>query len=152
MKLITNNKKAGFNFFLSDFVQAGIVLEGSEVKSLRSGHASLDDSFVFVKDGEVFLKNCYIKPYEKSSSFTPDSRRSRKLLLNKSEITKLSQRMREKGFSCVPTKMYFEGGLVKVEIALAKGKKLFDKRDTLKEKSTKKAIDLATRNFQKTTH
>lgn len=152
MELITNNKKAGFNYFLSDFVQAGIVLEGSEVKSLRFGHASLDDSFVFVKDGEVFLKNCYIKPYEKSSSFTPDSRRSRKLLLNKSEILKLSQRMREKGYSCVPTKMYFEGGLVKVEIALAKGKKLFDKRDTLKEKSTKKDIEIATRNFQKISH
>ena len=149
MKLITNNKKAGFNYFLSDFIQAGVVLEGSEVKSLRSGQASLDDSFVFIKDGEVFLKNCYIKPYEKSSSFTPDSRRSRKLLLNRGEITKLTQKMREKGYSCVPTKMYFENGLVKVEIALAKGKKLYDKRDTLKDKSVKKDIEIAARNFDK---
>ncbi len=149
MKIITNNKKAKFNYFLSDFLQTGIVLEGSEVKSLRSNHANLEDSFVFIKDHEVFLKNCYIAPYEKAAAYIPDSRRSRKLLLNKNEIIKLEQKMKQKGFSCVPTKMYFEGGLVKVEIALAKGKKLYDKRDTQKEKSTQKEIDVATRNFAK---
>lgn len=149
MKLIANNKKASFNYFLSDFMQAGIVLEGSEVKSLRLGGASLDDSFVFFRDGEIFLKNAYIKPYDKATSFAPDSRKTRKLLLNKAEIIKLQQKAQQKGFSCVPTKIYFEGGLVKVEIALAKGKKLYDKRDTLKEKSTKKDIETATRNFEK---
>ena len=149
MKLIANNKKASFNYFLSDFIQAGIVLEGREVKSLRLGHANLDDSFVFLKDGEVFLKNAYIKPYEKSSSYTPDSRRSRKLLLNKMEIVRLEQKMRQKGFSCVPTKIYFQGGFVKVEIALAKGKKLYDKRDTLKEKSVQREIQNISKNFSK---
>lgn len=149
MKLIANNKKASFNYFLSDFIQAGIVLEGSEVKSLRLGYANLDDSFVFLKDGEVFLKNAYIKPYEKSSSYIPDSRRSRKLLLNKMEIVRLEQKMRQKGFSCVPTKIYFQGGFVKVEIALAKGKKLYDKRDTLKEKSVQREIQNISKNFSK---
>lgn len=142
MKVISNNKKAFYNFFVSDLVEAGIVLEGCEVKSVRAGGASLTDSFVVVKNGEMFLKNAYIKPYEKTSSFKPDERRTRKLLLNKSEIQKFERMVKEKGFSIVPTKIYFnDANKVKVEIGLAKGKKLYDKRQTLKEKSVKRDIE-----------
>ncbi len=142
MKVISNNKKAFYNFFVSDLVEAGIVLEGCEVKSVRAGGASLTDSFVVIKNGEMFLKNAYIKPYEKTSSFKPDERRTRKLLLNKSEIQKFERMVKEKGFSIVPTKIYFNNsGKVKVEIGLAKGKKLYDKRQTLKEKSVKRDIE-----------
>lgn len=142
MKVISNNKKAFYNFFVSDLVEAGIVLEGCEVKSVRAGGASLTDSFVVVKNGEMFLKNAYIKPYEKTTSFKPDERRTRKLLLNKSEIQKFERMVKEKGFSIVPTKIYFnKSGKVKVEIGLAKGKKLYDKRQTLKEKTIKRDIE-----------
>lgn len=144
MKVISNNKKAFFNYFVSDLVEAGIVLEGCEVKSVRAGGASLTDSFVVVKNGEMFLKNAYIKPYEKATSFKPDERRTRKLLLNKSEIQKFERMVKEKGFSIVATKIYFnQTGKVKVEIGLAKGKKLYDKRQTLKEKSIKRDVERA---------
>ena len=142
MKVISNNKKAFFDYFVSDLVEAGIVLEGCEVKSVRAGGASLTDSFVIVKNGEMFLKNAYIKPYEKTTSFKPDERRTRKLLLNKSEIQKFERMAKEKGFSIIATKIYFnEANKVKVEIGLAKGKKLYDKRQTLKEKSVKRDIE-----------
>ena len=142
MKVISNNKKAFFDFFVSDLVEAGIVLEGCEVKSVRAGGASLIDSFVIVKNGEMFLKNAYIKPYEKAASFKPDERKTRKLLLNKSEIEKFERMVKEKGFSIVATKMYInKSGKVKVEIGLAKGKKLYDKRQTLKEKAVKRDIE-----------
>ena len=144
MKVISNNKKAFFNYFVSDLVEAGIVLEGCEVKSVRAGGASLTDSFVVVKNGEMFLKNAYIKPYEKTTSFKPDERRTRKLLLNKSEIQKFERMVKEKGFSIVATKIYFnQTGKVKVEIGLAKGKKLYDKRQTLKEKFIKRDVERA---------
>ena len=144
MKVISNNKNAFFNYFVSDLVEAGIVLEGCEVKSVRAGGASLTDSFVVVKNGEMFLKNAYIKPYEKTTSFKPDERRTRKLLLNKSEIQKFERMVKEKGFSIVATKIYFnQTGKVKVEIGLAKGKKLYDKRQTLKEKSIKRDVERA---------
>ena len=144
MKVISNNKKAFFNYFVSDLVEAGIVLEGCEVKSVRAGGASLTDSFVVVKNGEMFLKNAYIKPYEKTTSFKPDERRTRKLLLNKSEIQKFERMVKEKRFSIVATKIYFnQTGKVKVEIGLAKGKKLYDKRQTLKEKSIKRDVERA---------
>ena len=142
MKVVSNNKKAFFDFFISDLLEAGIVLEGCEVKSVRAGGASLTDSFVVVKNGEMFLKNAYIKPYEKTSSFKPDERRSRKLLLNKAEILKFERMAKEKGFSIVATKIYFtDAGKVKVEIGLAKGKKLYDKRQSLKDKAVKRDIE-----------
>ena len=142
MKVVSNNKKAFFDFFISDLLEAGIVLEGCEVKSVRAGGASLTDSFVVVKNGEMFLKNAYIKPYEKTSSFKPDERRSRKLLLNKAEILKYERMAKEKGFSIVATKIYFnDAGKVKVEIGLAKGKKLYDKRQSLKDKAVKRDIE-----------
>ena len=143
MKLITNNKKAFHDYFISDLFEAGIVLEGSEVKSIRSGGISLNDCFVNIRNGEMFLRNAYIKPYENTGSFQPDSRKTRKLLMHKAEIEKLERKIKEKGFSLIPTKVYFKDGRVKVEIGLAKGKKLYDKRETLREKSIKKDIDRA---------
>lgn len=140
IKLINNNKKAYHEYFIEDTYEAGICLEGSEVKSVRDGGISLVDSFVFIKDNEVFLKNCYIKQYEKSSSFCPDSRRSRKLLLNRQEISKIEKKVKEKGYSVIPTKVYLKDNLVKIEIAIAKGKHLYDKRDVEREKSVNKEI------------
>ncbi len=142
MKIISNNKKAFFDYFVSDLVEAGIVLEGCEVKSVRAGGVSLIDSFVVIKNGEMFLKNCYVKTYDKTTSYKPDERKTRKLLLNKSEIQKFERMVKEKGFTLVATKVYFNNaGKVKVEIGLAKGKKLYDKRQTLKEKAIKREIE-----------
>ncbi len=142
MEVIANNKKAFHNFFISNCVEAGISLEGCEVKSIRQGGVSITDSYVVVKNGEMILKNAYIKPYEKANVFKVKERRDRKLLLHKSEILKFEREVKEKGYSIVPTKIYLNrDNLVKVEIALAKGKKLYDKRQTLKEKQVKRDIE-----------
>ena len=134
MKIVASNKKAYFNYFIEDTIEAGISLLGSEVKSIRAGHISLDESFVSIYDGQVFLKNAYIKPYEKATTDIVDSKRDRKLLLNKKEIVKLTRQVSEKGFTIVATKVYFAHSLVKVQIALAKGKHLYDKKQVLKER------------------
>lgn len=141
VEVVANNKKAFFNYFLSDLTEAGIELQGCEVKSIREKGMSLNESYVVFKKGELFLLNAYIKPFEKAKSFVPDERRTRKLLLHKSEISKFERNVKEKGFSIMPTKVYFKNGKVKVEIGLAKGKKLYDKRETMKEKEVKKTID-----------
>lgn len=148
MKVIANNKKAYFDFFISDTIEAGIVLEGSEVKSIRAGGISLNESYVKVIGNEVFLINAYIKPFEKASSFAPDSKRTRKLLLNRNEILKLTQKVLEKGLTIVPLRVYLKGSLVKVEIGVGKGKKLYDKRETLKEKTAKREIETISKNFR----
>lgn len=148
MKVIANNKKAYFDFFISDNTEAGIELKGSEVKSIRAGGISLNESYVRVVGNEIFLINAFIKPFEKSSSFVPDSRRTRKLLLRKSEIAKLLQKVSEKGLTIVPLKVYLKGNLVKVEIGIGKGKKLFDKRETLKEKTAQREIESASKNLR----
>ena len=135
MKLIATNKKASFDYFLLETIEAGIVLVGSEVKSIRLGNVNLKDTFiVFDKNSECYLKNMYIKTYDKISFDVPDERRSRKLLLNKREINKLMSKVKEKGFTVVPTKLYFKDTKVKVEIALAKGKHTYDKKETLQNK------------------
>lgn len=142
MEIIVNNKKAFHDFFISDCVESGIALQGAEVKSIRKGGVSILDSFVVVKNGEMFLKNAYIKPYEKANVFKVDERRTRKLLLHKNEILKFERQVKEKGFSIMPTKLYInKDGKVKVEIGLAKGKKLYDKRQTLKDKAVKRDIE-----------
>ena len=148
MRLICTNKKANFNYFIISTLQAGICLVGSEVKSIRNGDVNLNDAFIFISNGEVFLKNAYIKQYKFANAFQVDERRSRKLLLNKSEINKLESKVKEKGFTLVPVKMYFEKSFVKVEIAVAKGKKLYDKRDTLKEKATNLEIQRSLKNIR----
>lgn len=142
MKILTNNKKAYHNFFVSDFLEAGIELKGGEIKSVIQGKISLSDSYVVIKDGEAFLKNCYIAPFD-SSQTESQTKRTRKLLLHKDEILKLERKVKEKGYSIVPTKVYILNGLVKVEIALAKGKKLYDKRQVLKDKAIQRDIDQA---------
>ena len=134
MKIISTNRKASFEYFLLDKYDAGIVLVGSEVKSIRNSGVSLEDSYVVIKKGEAFIKNMYVKPYEKTTTFAVDERRDRKLLLNKKEILKLERALNDVGLTIVPTKIYFEKNLVKLEIALAKGKKLYDKRESIKQK------------------
>ena len=147
MKIISSNKKAFHEFFVSNLLEAGIVLEGYEVKSVREGGVSLVDAFVQIKNGEALLKNCYIKSYSKMRAQGYDERRTRKLLLHKAEILKLEKMTAEKGYTIVPTKVYIEGGLVKVEIGLGKGKKLYDKREVLKENAIKRDLDRILKSY-----
>ncbi len=142
MKIITNNKSASFEYFIEEKFEAGIVLEGSEVKSLRAGHCSLNESFCFLSRGEVFLKNMHIALYDKSGAFsTRDSRKDRKLLLHKREIAKIVGKVNEKGYTLVPLKVYFKEALVKVEIALCKGKHTYDKKRSIAERDIKRETD-----------
>ncbi len=142
MKLIAVNKSASFEYFIEEKYEAGVVLEGSEVKSLRAGKASLGESFCEIRGGEVFLKNMHIAIYDKSGAFsTRDSRKDRKLLLHKMEISKIVGRVNEKGYTLVPLKIYFKDALVKVEVALCKGKHTYDKKRTLMERDAKRAVD-----------
>lgn len=142
MKLIANNKKAYYEYEILEKFEAGIVLEGSEVKSIREGHISLLGSFIFISSGgEVFLKNCFIKTYDMTSAYAPDERRSRKLLLNRREISKILESVQKKGLTCVPLKVYLTPkNLVKIEIGIARGKKLYDKRQTIKERELKREL------------
>ena len=146
MKILFNNKKAYYNFFVSDTIEAGVVLKGNEVKSVLAGKINLADSYAVIKNGEAILKNCYIPPGQNPSN-SVETRRDRKLLLHKDEIRKLERKVQEKGYGLVPTKAYYNKGLVKIEIALAKGKKLYDKRDVLKEKAVKRDIERELKNF-----
>lgn len=140
MKLITTNKKAFHNYFISDSFEAGIALEGSEVKSVREGGISINEAFIQIVNGEAFLKNAYIKQYEKTSSFAPNEKRTRKLLLHKEEIKKLLKKTETAGCTLVPIKVYLKDGLVKLEGGVGKGKKLYDKREDLKKKSAEMEI------------
>ena len=140
MKLIQNNKKAYYEYFIEDTYQAGICLFGSEVKSVKDGHISITDSFVSLKDDELFLKNDYIKPYEKANNFTVSDTRIRKLLLKKEEIQKIKKKVEVKGYTIIPTKVYLKDNLVKLEIGIAKGKKLYDKRETIKKRDIERQL------------
>ena len=132
LKIISNNRKARFNYFFKEFFEAGIALMGSEVKSLRDGKANISESYAFDIGGEIFLINSYIPSYKESSYNNHNPRRNRKLLLNKREINKLLGRVNREGFTLIPTKLYFKKGKAKVEIAVAKGKKQYDKRKVKK--------------------
>ena len=132
LKIICLNRKASFNFFFNDLIEAGIVLKGSEIKSIRSGKINIADSYAIEKNGEIFLLNSHIPIYEQASGSNHNPYDERKLLLNKKEINKLIGKINTDGFSLVPTKMYFKKGMAKIEIAVAKGKKQFDKRQTKK--------------------
>ena len=134
LKIISNNRKARFNYFFKEFYEAGIVLKGSEVKSLRDGKANISESYAFDHHGEMYLVNSHIPSYKESSYNNHDPRRSRKLLLNKKEINKLIGRVNREGFTLIPTKLYFKKGKAKVEIAVAKGKKQYDKRHVKKRR------------------
>ena len=133
-KLIANNKKAYHDYFIIDTYEAGIALHGTEVKSLRMGKCSVKESFIRVENGEVFIYGMHISPYEKGNIFNKDPLRPRKLLLHKAEINKMLGKTKEKGMAIVPLKVYFKGSLVKVEIGLARGKKLYDKRNDIAKK------------------
>ena len=134
LKIISNNRKAKFNYFFNEFFEAGIVLKGSEVKSLRDGKANISESYASDNNGEIFLVNSHIPAYKESSYNNHDPKRNRKLLLNKREINKLIGKINREGFTLIPTKLYFKKGKAKIEIAVAKGKKQYDKRQTKKKR------------------
>ena len=134
LKIICINRKASFNFFFEDLIEAGIVLKGSEIKSIRDGNVNIADSYAIEKDGEIILINSQIATYKQASYSSHSPMDERKLLLNKREINKLIGKMQRDGFTLVPTKMYFKKGKAKIEIAVAKGKKQFDKRATKKNR------------------
>lgn len=139
--IIIKNKKAYFEYAITDKAEAGIALKGSEVKSIRNGKASLVDSYVRIKNKEAFIVNAYIAPYSFTQDDTYDSRRSRKLLLHAHEIVQFETKLNQKGFTIVPLRLYFRRGRVKIEIGLGKGKKTFDKRESIKKKMQQREID-----------
>lgn len=141
VKLIANNKKAYHDYFIENTYEAGIALHGTEVKSLRMGKCSVKESFIRVENGEVFVYGMHISPYEKGNIFNKDPLRVRKLLLHRYEINKLTGKMAEKGYTLVPLKVYFKGSLVKVEIGIAKGKKLYDKRQDIMKKDQRREAE-----------
>lgn len=140
-KLIANNKKAFHDYFIEDTYEAGIALKGTEVKSMRMGKCSIKESFLRIENNEIFIYGMHISPYEKGNIFNRDPLRVRKLLLHKDEIRKLQGKITEKGYTLVPLKVYLSKSLVKVEIALAKGKKLYDKRDTIAKKDQRREAE-----------
>jgi len=146
-KLICQNKKAFHNYFMEETYQAGISLLGSEVKSLREGKVSLGDSYGDIKRSEVFLVDAHISPYPQANRLNHDPLRTRKLLLHKREIKRLIGKVEQRGYTLIPIKLYFANGKVKVDLALAKGKKLFDKRETLKKKTMEREMERGRKGF-----
>ena len=141
VKLIANNKKAYFDYFIEDTFEAGIALHGTEVKSLRMGKCSVKEAFIRIDHGEVFVYGMHISPYEKGNIFNKDPLRVRKLLLHSYEINKISGQLAAKGYTVVPLRVYFKGSLVKVEIGLARGKKLYDKRQDIAKKDQRREAE-----------
>ncbi|MFQ9984666.1 MAG: SsrA-binding protein SmpB [Lachnospiraceae bacterium] len=150
VRLIANNKKARFDYFIEDTLEAGISLAGTEVKSLRMGQCSIKEAFVRIEDGEVLLYGMHISPYEKGNIFNKDPLRVRKLLLHRHEIHKLAGRIAQQGYTIVPLQVYFKGSLVKVQIGLARGKKLYDKRHEIAKKDQRREAEkeFKVRNLQ----
>ncbi len=140
-KLIANNKKAYFDYFIEDTYEAGLVLHGTEVKSLRMGHCSIKEAFIRPDHGEMFIYQMHISPYEKGNIFNKDPLRTRKLLLHKNEINKILGQAAQKGYTIVPLKVYLKGSLVKIEIGLARGKKLYDKRADIAKKDQRREAE-----------
>ena len=149
VKIVCENRKARHDYFIHETYEAGIVLVGTEVKSLRAGKANLKDSFAKIKNNEIFLDNMHISPYEQGNIFNHDPLRRRRLLLHKAEITKLFSKTREKGFTLVLLKIYFKKGRAKMELALVSGKHNYDKRQALAEKAVKRDVERAMRDRQK---
>jgi SsrA-binding protein len=147
--VVAQNKKARHDYHIEETFEAGIVLQGTEIKSIRAGRANLKDSFARVQNGELFLHNMHISPYEQGNRYNHDPLRTRKLLLHRKEINKLLGATKEQGYSIVPLKMYLKNGFAKLLVGLAKGKKNYDKRDDLKKKDAKREIDRAFRDRQK---
>lgn len=143
MKIITENRKARHDYTIEESFEAGIELKGTEVKSLRAGKANLKDSFAIIENGELYLHGMHISPYEQGNIFNVEPMRPRKLLMHKKEIMRLLGKTKEQGLTLVPLKAYFKKDKIKIELALAKGKKLYDKRDAAAEKSAKREIEKA---------
>ena len=141
LKLVANNKKAYHDFFIEDKYEAGLVLHGTEVKSLRLGKCSIKESFVRIENGEVFVYGMHISPYEKGNIFNKDPLRVKKLLLHKQEINKLAGKITQQGYTLVPLQVYFKEGKAKVEVGLAKGKKLYDKRQDIAKKDQRREAE-----------
>ena len=141
IKLIANNKKAYFDYFIEDTFEAGLVLHGTEVKSLRMGKCSVKESFIRIENGEVFVYGMHISPYEKGNIFNKDPLRVKKLLMHRGEINKIMGQLATKGYTVVPLKVYFKGSLVKMEIGLARGKKLYDKRQDIAKKDQRREAE-----------
>jgi SsrA-binding protein len=149
-RVIATNKKAFFNYEILDSLEAGISLLGSEVKSIREGRVSLKESYAEIRDGEIFLINCHISPYSPANQFNHEPKRPRKLLLHKREIKKLMGKVKEKGLTLIPTKMYFnKRGLVKIEIALAKGKKAYEKKEAIKERDRRREMEAELKRYKR---
>ena len=140
-RLIANNKKARHDYFLEETFEAGVELHGTEVKSLRQGNCSIKESFVHIENGEIIIYGMHISPYEKGNIFNKDPLRPKRLLMHKKEITRLLGKIKEKGYTLVPVQVYFKGSLVKVEIALARGKKLYDKRQDIAKKDVRREAE-----------
>lgn len=147
-KLIAKNPIAYHNYSINDTLEAGIVLTGTEIKSIRSGKVNLKDAYVNIKNGEVFVYGMHISPYEHGNIFNKDPLRTRKLLLNKREINKLFGYISQKGLSLIPTKLYFKGNFVKLEIGIGKGKKLYDKREDMAKKDAERKIQRTLKNAE----
>ncbi|MBR3883041.1 MAG: SsrA-binding protein SmpB [Clostridia bacterium] len=145
-KLIAKNPTAYHNYSIESTLEAGIVLSGTEIKSIRNGKINLKDTYVNIKDGEIFVYGMHISPYEFGNIYNKDPLRTRKLLLNRREIDRLYGMIKQKGVSLVPTKMYFKGNLVKLEIGIGKGKKLYDKREDMAKKDAQMKIQRALKN------
>jgi len=143
VKVISQNRKAYHDYHIEETVESGIALLGTEVKSLREGRANLKDSYVILKSGEAFLLNCHISPYSHGNIMNHEPLRTRKLLMHRKEIDRLRGKVEGKGYTLIPLKLYFKDSFVKVEIGLARGKKLFEKRDTIKEREAKREIEKA---------
>jgi SsrA-binding protein len=149
IKVIAQNKKARHDYFIEETYEAGMALTGTEVKSIRLGKVNLKDCYADVKQGEVYVHNMHISPYEKGNIFNRDPLRDRKLLLNRREINKLIGYIQQKGYSLVPLQIYLSHGLVKMQLAVAKGKKLYDKRDDMARRDAKRDVERAFREHQK---
>jgi SsrA-binding protein len=146
MRVVCQNRKAYHDYHIEDVFEAGIVLSGTEVKSLRQGKANLKDSYVIINEGELFLLNCHISPYSHGNIMNHDPLRTRKLLMHEEEIKGLSGKIATKGYTLIPLKIYFKNSFAKVEIGLAKGKRLFEKRETIKEREARREIERAMRS------
>lgn len=140
-KLIANNKKAYHDYFIDETYEAGVVLHGTEVKSMRMGKCSIKESFIRIENGEVFVYGMHVSPYEKGNIFNKDPLRVKKLLMHRAEINRLAGRVAEKGYTLVPLQVYFKEGKAKVEIGLARGKKLYDKREDIAKKDARREIE-----------
>jgi len=146
-KIITTNRKAFHDFIIFDKFDAGIVLTGTEIKSIRKGAINLKDSFCKVEDNEMFLYNCHVSPYEQGNRYNHEAERTRKLLLTKKEILKIHSKVKQDGYTIVPLELYILKGFAKLQIGLAKGKKLHDKRDSLAKKDQQREMDRASKHF-----